>query len=286
MIDPHPSEALRRLVTSCFVSQGIYVVAKLDLAERFAAGPQTTVDVARAAGLHEGSLFRLVRALADVGVFVDEGGGRFSLGPLGACLRRDAPDSMRATVIWLCEGPYRAASGLVDTVRSGTPPAALSPDPATDRELATLAGRAVVEAVDLGGVQCLVALGDAAGALLAPILAAYPSICGLEGLSARGEVFALGHGLSRVCDAGAAGVLADLRRAVPPAARVLVVERLIPRSADPAYGRILDMVQLTVSSGRERTEAEFASLFSASGFELACVIPTRAGLHVLEAVPV
>jgi hypothetical protein len=37
--------------------------------------------------------------------------------------------------------------------------------------------------------------------------------------------------------------------------------------------------------GRERTEAEFAALFSAHGFELTRVVPTESPLAVVEARP-
>jgi hypothetical protein len=40
-----------------------------------------------------------------------------------------------------------------------------------------------------------------------------------------------------------------------------------------------------VTSGRERTAAEYATLLRAAGYELARVVPTPAGQSVVEAIP-
>ena len=43
---------------------------------------------------------------------------------------------------------------------------------------------------------------------------------------------------------------------------------------------------LAIPGGRERTEAEYATLFQEAGFRLTRVVPTPAGPSVVEAVPV
>jgi hypothetical protein len=48
----------------------------------------------------------------------------------------------------------------------------------------------------------------------------------------------------------------------------------------------MDLHMLVLSTGRERTEAEFEGLLSRSGFRLTRVVPTRSpvGLGIVEAV--
>jgi hypothetical protein len=42
---------------------------------------------------------------------------------------------------------------------------------------------------------------------------------------------------------------------------------------------------LGTRTGRERTEAEFATLLDRAGFRLRLAIPTNCALHIFEAIP-
>ena len=75
---------------------------------------------------------------------------------------------------------------------------------------------------------------------------------------------------------------------MPDDARLLIVESLMP--ADPAQGRpteyLIDMQMMAMfGEARERTEAEFRTLLSQAGFELARVVETRSPVSILEARP-
>src|SRR5215211_5063929 len=87
-----PSLALRRLVNGYQVTQAIHVAAVLGIADLLADGPRSSDDLAAATGSHPGTLYRLLRALAGVGVFREEADRSFALTELGACLRLDAPE--------------------------------------------------------------------------------------------------------------------------------------------------------------------------------------------------
>ena len=63
-----PSIALRCPVNGYQVTHALHVAAKLGLADLLAAGPRTSDDLAAAAEAHPGALYRLLRALAGVGV--------------------------------------------------------------------------------------------------------------------------------------------------------------------------------------------------------------------------
>jgi DNA-binding IclR family transcriptional regulator len=59
---------LRRLIDGYKVSQAIHVAATLGIADLLADGPRGSDDLAAATETHPGSLHRLLRALAAVGV--------------------------------------------------------------------------------------------------------------------------------------------------------------------------------------------------------------------------
>jgi DNA-binding IclR family transcriptional regulator len=79
MNERKPSADLMRLVNGYQVTQAIHVAATLGIADQLRGGPRSAEDLAAATGAHAGSLYRLLRALAAVGVFHEEGGRRFSL---------------------------------------------------------------------------------------------------------------------------------------------------------------------------------------------------------------
>ena len=67
-----PSPAiLLQMMTGYWVSQAIYVAAKLGLADLVAAGPVSCTDLAAASGSHAPTLYRVLRALASVGIFTE-----------------------------------------------------------------------------------------------------------------------------------------------------------------------------------------------------------------------
>jgi hypothetical protein len=115
-----PSAELMRLINGYQVSQALHAAAVLGVADHLKDGPRTSDALARACGAHPASLYRLLRALAAVGVFREAGTGEFSLTPLGACLVGDAPGSRRDYARWAgTPGQWRPWGDLLHSVRSG-----------------------------------------------------------------------------------------------------------------------------------------------------------------------
>src|SRR4029077_10358110 len=69
MNEANSASDLMRLVNGYQVSQAIHVAATLGIADLLKDGPRCANDLAAATGTHPGSLYRLLRALAAVGVF-------------------------------------------------------------------------------------------------------------------------------------------------------------------------------------------------------------------------
>jgi hypothetical protein len=194
--DLPPPVLLYRLATGHYVSQAIYVAAKLGIADQLANGPRSHGELAAATGTHAPSLGRLLRLLASAGVLAEREDGTFELTPLGACLRSGV-GSFRA-VAQLFAGPSVWASwgDLLETLRTGDPawhrlfgtdPFAYfveRPEEAAIFDEAMSAFTAMVAvgvsaACDFSAFRTVIDVGGGDGALLSGILEANPTLRGV-----------------------------------------------------------------------------------------------------------
>jgi len=185
-----PAGRLLEMFGGLFVAWMLYTVAERGVADLLTDGPQTSVELAQATGLHEPSLYRILRSLASFGVFVEESPRRFALNPLGSALQTGDPSGGRDFVMLVpwharagAELPRIAASGENGMQLAFGMPIweFLKQNPeesaAFNRALiATGAGEpaAVADAYDFSGVQRLVDVGGGIGTLLATVLERNP----------------------------------------------------------------------------------------------------------------
>jgi SAM-dependent methyltransferase len=109
-----------QLISGFWISRGIYITAKLGLADLMASGPKTATELAAATETHPPSLFRVLRALASVGIVTQDAQNRFGDTPLLQTLRSDTPGSLRALAMTeLGEEHYPAWGELLHSVRTG-----------------------------------------------------------------------------------------------------------------------------------------------------------------------
>src|SRR5258708_23200925 len=109
-----------QLISGFWISRGIYITAKLGLADLVKDGAKTAGDLAAATGTHAPSLFRVLRALASVGIFTQDKQNRFGDTPLLQTLRSDVPGSLRAFAMTeLGEEHYPAWGELLHSVQTG-----------------------------------------------------------------------------------------------------------------------------------------------------------------------
>jgi O-methyltransferase domain len=191
-----PPFALFRMVTGFYLSQALYVVAKLDIADHLRRGPRRVDGLAEATGTHGPSLGRVLRLLATAGVFSEEADGRFALTPIGACLRTDVPGSMRAAVLLFGGITQQAWGELLHSVETGEPGfrrvfgmepfeyMARHPDEAANFDAAMAdftkhIASAVTAAYDFSPFRRIVDVGGGNGTLLASILKTVPTLEGL-----------------------------------------------------------------------------------------------------------
>lgn len=115
-----PSDQMLQMISGFWVSRALYVAAQLGFADHLHDQPRTAAELAKATGAHAASVYRVLRALAGVGVFVEDEQGRFSVTPLGATLRSAVPGSQRALAISeLGGGHYTAWGDVLHSVQTG-----------------------------------------------------------------------------------------------------------------------------------------------------------------------
>ena len=68
-----PQIAMLQMISGFWISRLIYLVAKLGIPDHLQDGARTAAELANATATHAPSLFRVLRALASVGVFAAEG---------------------------------------------------------------------------------------------------------------------------------------------------------------------------------------------------------------------
>ena len=257
MREPQPSQQLVQMIVGSWVSRAIYVAAKLQIADLLAAGPRATEELAAASGVASRPLYRVLRALASVGVFAQEADGRFRLNPLAESLREDVPDSLWAFTVMLGEEQDRCWDDLPEAVRTGEPVferlygrpvfAYLGEHPEQakifDAAMSGFSGRAreaMLDAYDLSGVGTLADVGGGNGLNLARVLGRYPAM--------RGLLFDLPHVIERARPrleaAGVAGRCkvkgGDFFETAPGGADAYVLGYILHDWDDAKAGLILD----------------------------------------------
>ena len=85
--DIPPKLALQQLIQGFQVTQGIYVAAKLGIADLLKDGPRSSEDLAQATATHAPSLYRVLRLLSAVGILTQGDAHSFALAPLGSPLQ-------------------------------------------------------------------------------------------------------------------------------------------------------------------------------------------------------
>src|SRR6478735_3990514 len=121
-ISPRPDEVLLRMVIGKWISQALGTVVELEVPSQLAKGARKCSDIARAAGVSEDGLYRLLRALASVGLFAETGNRTFKLTPMGQLLRSDHPQSLAGYARFTAhDSTWRPWGHLGYSVKTGKP---------------------------------------------------------------------------------------------------------------------------------------------------------------------
>jgi hypothetical protein len=178
-------------------SRALTVVAELGIADLLRDGPRACDDLAAATGTHTPTLYRVLRALASIGIFTEDADRRFGLTPMGEYLRRDHVLSVDpAARMFGADYEWRAWGELLHSVRTGENAAvhALGCDvweyrrrhpeqgevfDATMRTFSRGDNAAFLAVHDFGRYATVADIGGGTGAVLAAVLGAHPSVRGI-----------------------------------------------------------------------------------------------------------
>jgi hypothetical protein len=99
----------------------------------------------------------------------------------------------------------------------------------------------------------------------------------------QADAYILSNVLHDWADAEAERIVRSIRRAAPPDAELLVLEAVMPEGSGPHHAKVLDIVMLTLTGGRERTRGQYEALLEAGGFRLQRIVPTAGPISVIVA---
>src|ERR1700728_4125503 len=114
------SRILLGMITGHWVAQTVRAGAHLNVADHLAAGPQTAEAVAVLESADPEATFRLMRAMASLGLLSRDAQDAFLPTPLGELLREQVPGSLRAAAL-ARSGPalWQSLGLLPEAVRAG-----------------------------------------------------------------------------------------------------------------------------------------------------------------------
>jgi SAM-dependent methyltransferase len=252
-----PYDVLFDLVIGKWITQALGTVAALSIPDRLGKGALQCSEMAREAGVSEDGLYRLLRALASVGLFVESAGRRFKLTGMGQLLRRDHPESLAGYARFVAhDTTWRPWGQLGYSVKTGMPAFdnvfkapifehySRNPEAAAifDEAMTSISARearAASDAYEFKGVATLLDVAGGHGVLLATILRRHKKM--------RGILFDLPHVASGAAAtfhrAGITGRVrietGDFFRDLPSGADAIIMKHILHDWDDDSAKRIL-----------------------------------------------
>jgi ubiquinone/menaquinone biosynthesis C-methylase UbiE len=216
-----PVQHVMQTITGYWQSQAVYVAAKLELADRLAGGAKTLAALAQETATHADTLFRLLRALASIGIFRESAPGTFENTPASEVLRKNAPGSQWAMAVMMGEEHYAAWGQLLHSVQTGRggfakvygqrPFEYLAEHPEQaavfDAAMTSVHGREtqpMVAAYDFSKARLVADIGGGNGSVITEVLRQNPHLrgllCDLPHVVARAKENLVAAGVSERCD--------------------------------------------------------------------------------------
>ncbi|MGE5260814.1 MAG: methyltransferase [Actinomycetota bacterium] len=333
-------ERLRRDIEAYHASALVYTAAKLGLPDTMGEQAWTAEELAGVLGALSPHLYRFLRGLVTISICEELGDGRFKLTPGGALLRSVSPSPahLDKKVQIIVEQYWRPWADLHSVLKTGEPSFdhVFGASVAEWRKANPQQGEmfesylaaqtfdqaaSILEVMECAAEAKTVAdIGGGCGALLAPLLIAFPHLKGVlldkppmiemakaflkvfdqfrfreridlvagdffAGVPVKADLYLLKGVLQQWDDVDAVAILRNCRNAMPKDARLVIIERLMPeRAADDPASVILDLHMMIITGGRTRSGDEFKHMLEAASLIFSRVTPTTSGLALIEAV--
>ena len=178
-----------------------------------------------------------------------------------------------------------------------------------------MTGAAVAATYDFSSINTLVDVGGGHGSMLSQIVTQHSNVKGVlydrpeviaeaadvlkkggqahkietktsdffKDVPAGADAYIMKHIIHDWDDDNSVKILNNCREVMNTGGKILVVEQVITRGPESTMGKMLDLEMLLIG-GRERTEEEFAALFTRCSLKLSCIVPTSSPVAVIEAV--
>jgi len=317
-----PEQQLDQMITGYWTSQAIYAAAKFGISDLLADGPRSVDELAEASSTNAEALYRLLRALASIGIFSESSPKEFSLTPLAEPLRSDVDGSKRALALMSGDEQFQAWAEIVYSIQTGNTAFDkvfgkpifdyLSEQPEKSRifdgAMTGIHGWEtgdVLDAYDFSGIEVLADIGGGNGTNISSILKQYPTM--------KGVLYDLPHVVGRAKEqVDAAGVSdrcqlvgGNFFESVPEGADAYLMRHIIHdwddeksltilhncHSAMPENSKIL-VVESVIPPGNERFTGKFLDLVmllipggkERTEFEYRAIF-NEAGFELLRIVP-
>ena len=253
-IELPPPAQLMQFIIGKWISKPIYVVAELGIADMLSDGPKSVETLARMSETHAPSLYRVMRALASVGIFSEIEEKQFQHTPMSEWLQTGMMRS--AALMFNADWNEKAWSLFLDGVRTGKTPFEkahgapisdwLEKNPHAAEVLgeanafkAATSHRAIVEAYDFSSIATLTDVGGGYGALMAEILMANPVLKGvvaeLPSVVPRAKDMIRARGVENRCDV----VECDFYNTIPAGSDAYLLSHILHDWADEPCRQIL-----------------------------------------------
>lgn len=328
-----PQIALLEIGTSFWQSQAVYVAARLKIADVLSEGSQSAQELAAKVEAHPDRLYRILRALASIGIFKELENGHFQNTALSEALRAGVPGSTRDFIIFQNEHHWAHWGDLLNTVRTGAIAVEhIRKMPAWDyltgnREIAETFERAmtnvsdlesmpVIAVYDFSSFKKIVDVAGGNGRLLSVILNHAPQAKGVlfdfpkvveratqnlteanvndrvervggsffDEVPSGGDLYIMKHIIHDWSDEESEKILNNVRAAMSPDSKLLLIETTVPAPNEAHFSKWLDLEMMVTCSGKERTTDQWRALLKKSGLTLKRVIPTVSPTSILEIV--
>jgi O-methyltransferase domain/Dimerisation domain len=103
---------------------------------------------------------------------------------------------------------------------------------------------------------------------------------------AGGDAYVLKHIIHDFTEPDCLLILKNVREAIAPGGKVLVIEYVVNGNNERHFGNIIDLWLLLMLGARERTLPEYTELFAQAALKVTRLIPTTGPMSIIEAVPV
>jgi hypothetical protein len=269
-VSHNPAEQVLHIAMGYMASSALYLAIALNVPDQLAGASKDVAELARASGANEDALYRILRLLASLGVFVEKSPRRFALTPSADLLRKDVPGSLRGMAVFLPDPfHFRVYAELMHSVMTGKPAAdkalgmpvfeylAKNPEysqvfnDAMTALSAPVAG-AAIEAYDFSTIGTLVDVAGGHGEVLMSILKACPNVKGvladvdhvIEGAKPRIAAAGLSSRLQ--------AVPCDFFKSVPAGGDAYIMKHIIHDWDDERASIILSNIATAMGAKRGR----------------------------------